>query len=93
MSVSAQTYKLLLFTENFKPELLKRLCIMFCCLTSLIFTSLLLMLLILNLFLQLCDSQSLRHLVDNQDSLTLTLSVGSLKGGGKNKRNSGREVG
>lgn len=36
-------------------------------------------------FLQLCDSLSLRPLVDdNQDSLTLTLSVGSLKGGGKN---------
>ena len=42
----------------------------------------------MNVFLQLCDSQSLRPLIeDNQGSLTLTLSVGSLKGGGKNKIN------
>ena len=44
-------------------------------------------------FLQLCDSQSVRpHVDDNLDSLTLTLSVGSLKGGGKNERNPSREV-
>ena len=43
--------------------------------------------------LQLFDSQILSPFVDyNQDSLTLTLSVGSLKGGGKIKCNSSREV-
>jgi len=39
----------------------------------------------IHLFQQLCDSLNLKSLLeDNQESLTLMLSVGSLKGGGKN---------
>ena len=41
-------------------------------------------------FLQLHDSQNVRSLLDgDQDSLAIVLSVGSLKGGGKNTVYSG----
>lgn len=37
------------------------------------------------LFLQLCDSQNVRSFLDgDENSLTIVLSPGSLKGGGKN---------
>ena len=39
----------------------------------------------MHFFLQLCDTLNLMPLLDDQDSVTFVLSVGSLKGGGKNR--------